>query len=519
MRGTPGVRAQIFSDFDGGGAQTPTAGVSLDAFGGATVYVNQPVECVAYATDGTAIRPFVEMETATAVEVISQSFTGRNYDSGAAAVGQPLLLSAALDLWKASSGAVDFNVLLGGVSKTLQAAIGSVAGLFVNAKDPTYAGGAVGNGSTDDTAALNAAIAAANAAGAMLFLPAGNYKITGALTSFNGAAGILAYGATITQTVNAAIIAVTGAPSNIFQLIGLTISTGTTSVNATTIAGTVSAQYVGVTITGLAGGAINGVRCTSSATQYLIGCTISCNNGPVTMVSGGLVAVASNFTGVGAAATFPVSGAAGGSLSLFGCTFNGANAGSYVSVTPGAGSKSICVANIFNNSTSGAMVAIQVNGGFTTLNSPTLEIGNAYGSTVTPTTIAVTLPADATGQFDLLVTREARRSYTVDAVSPMTIDPGSTAVHHVRRTAGGAVAIQVLASDVAFNGRTTLILENDSGAGVAFSILATGINLVGTIAAPTVGANRVRVLVLRHFVVNAVGYVMFESDSGDIAGI
>jgi hypothetical protein len=43
--------------------------------------------------------------------------------------------------------------------------------------------GAVGNGSTDDTTAINAAIAARNAsAGAMLYFPAGTYKITGDLT-------------------------------------------------------------------------------------------------------------------------------------------------------------------------------------------------------------------------------------------------------------------------------------------------------------------------------------------------
>jgi hypothetical protein len=58
---------------------------------------------------------------------------------------------------------------------------GSLKNLFFNVKDPTY--GAVGNGASDDTAALQAAITAAGAAGGgIVFLPAGTYKISTPLT-------------------------------------------------------------------------------------------------------------------------------------------------------------------------------------------------------------------------------------------------------------------------------------------------------------------------------------------------
>src|SRR5881296_1424040 len=51
-----------------------------------------------------------------------------------------------------------------------------------NVKSSTY--GAVGNGSTDDTAAINAAIAAAVAAGGgIVDIPAGTFKLTSALTA------------------------------------------------------------------------------------------------------------------------------------------------------------------------------------------------------------------------------------------------------------------------------------------------------------------------------------------------
>lgn len=55
--------------------------------------------------------------------------------------------------------------------------------------------GATGDGSTDDTSAINAAIAAWNAAGAgVLYVPAGTYRVTGALTTVTASGSIFGDG-------------------------------------------------------------------------------------------------------------------------------------------------------------------------------------------------------------------------------------------------------------------------------------------------------------------------------------
>jgi hypothetical protein len=71
--------------------------------------------------------------------------------------------------------------------------------------------GAVGDGTTDDTSALNAAITAALAAKRPLFLPALNYKVTAALTTISGPLTITGHGATITQTTTTAGVLVIAA--------------------------------------------------------------------------------------------------------------------------------------------------------------------------------------------------------------------------------------------------------------------------------------------------------------------
>lgn len=61
---------------------------------------------------------------------------------------------------------------------------GGSGGYWINVKDPAY--GAVGNGSTDDTAAINLAIAAAvSAGGGTIYVPKGTYLITAATTTYS----------------------------------------------------------------------------------------------------------------------------------------------------------------------------------------------------------------------------------------------------------------------------------------------------------------------------------------------
>lgn len=155
--------------------------VDLDENGGATVYVTQVAKVVCKDSDGLTVRTFTVGNYDAAVEVISPSFTGTAYATGASGVSKPVTLEQVLDQWVTSAGAPDFEVDIDGVATTLQSALASVVGFFVSVKDPAY--GAVGDGVADDTAALTAAMSAVNAAGGgLLFFPQGTYRVTSAVT-------------------------------------------------------------------------------------------------------------------------------------------------------------------------------------------------------------------------------------------------------------------------------------------------------------------------------------------------
>jgi hypothetical protein len=98
--------------------------------------------------------------------------------------------------------------------------------------------GAVGDGTTDDTAALQAALnTITGASGSFLVIPPGNYKVTSTLTvTYNGSnnnitnTGILAHGANFQSTINngtpVLLVQATGGPNmNVtsFLIEGLTV--------------------------------------------------------------------------------------------------------------------------------------------------------------------------------------------------------------------------------------------------------------------------------------------------------
>lgn len=176
-RGTTN-RATRYLDFEASQPiSSPSGPVDLDSNGGAVVYVNSLVDVVVSDADGVVVRRFTAGDGAPGVEVISRSFTGTDYETGQQAASKPLPLSTALDRLKTSFGAIDFNVLFNGSSRSLQSALGSVGGLVFNVKDATY--GAVGNGVADDTSAVQAAITACHAAGGgIVFFPPGTYSLT-----------------------------------------------------------------------------------------------------------------------------------------------------------------------------------------------------------------------------------------------------------------------------------------------------------------------------------------------------
>lgn len=176
-RGTS-VGTTLYQDFE---ATVPMSAseITLDAYGGAVYYVDEVVDVSVYASDdngGALIRKFTAGASDNAVEVVSPSFTGTDYVGGASGANKPVILGTALDRLATSFGTDDFDVSLNGTIYTVQNAFLSVWGMFFNVKDPTY--GATGDGSTDDTSAINAAFTAAAVNGGVVLFPPGTYRIT-----------------------------------------------------------------------------------------------------------------------------------------------------------------------------------------------------------------------------------------------------------------------------------------------------------------------------------------------------
>jgi hypothetical protein len=178
-RGTS-TPASYYLYFEATSLVTTGAAIPLDENGAVVVYVNEFVNVLVYDAGGLLIREFVAGSQATGTELISSGFTGTSYDGQTTEAGQPTNLKSVLDKWLVSAGAADFNVLFEGSATTLEAAVSALAGVFYNVKSPAF--GALGDGATDDFAAIQAAItAASNATGGIVFFPVGDYRISQAL--------------------------------------------------------------------------------------------------------------------------------------------------------------------------------------------------------------------------------------------------------------------------------------------------------------------------------------------------
>lgn len=189
LRGTA-TPATLYSSFEGDAFVGSVA--TLDSHGAYEIYVNDLVDVVVKDSVGVALRSFTEGASAKLVEYSGQSFTGTNYSGGPSGINKPTTAQAIFDAWYTSAGAIDFKVDLGGVATNLSAAFAALGvTTFYNVKSTAY--GAAGNGTSDDTSAINAAISAAGVLGGIVFFPAGTYRITSALTP-NGKVHFLGVG-------------------------------------------------------------------------------------------------------------------------------------------------------------------------------------------------------------------------------------------------------------------------------------------------------------------------------------
>lgn len=179
IRDTP-TRATWYGSFEGDSPNSTGANITLDAYGAVEAYVNQLVDVVVKDADGVVVRSFTDGYASPNVEVVSPAFTGTPYGGGGSAVDEPTTLQAVLDLWETNAGAPDWKVSIGGTNTTIENAFGATTGLVFNVKSPAY--GATGDGVTNDKAAIDAALAAAVAAGGgTVYFPKGTYRITSAL--------------------------------------------------------------------------------------------------------------------------------------------------------------------------------------------------------------------------------------------------------------------------------------------------------------------------------------------------
>lgn len=204
----------VYSDSD---AQTAVTTHALDSNGGIVRYVNQSVDVIVKNSSGSTVREFTWEVNAASVEVTNDSFTGTDPVTAATTAGGRTTLDSILTLVATSFGTTNFNLLKAGDSTAvlLKDAFTGLESFYYNVKAAPYE--AAGNGTTDDTTAIQDAIDdAAAAGGGVVLFPEGTYRIeTSALSITDRRVSLLGVGArasVIKQfTSNTACVAVADA--------------------------------------------------------------------------------------------------------------------------------------------------------------------------------------------------------------------------------------------------------------------------------------------------------------------
>jgi hypothetical protein len=431
VRGTS-TRASWYEDYEGETVDSSGADIELDGEGRAVVYVNQVVRVDAYDSSGSEVVSFVCGDATPLVEYQGAAFTGTNYESGMTGAGSGYAVTLHTILARAltSFGSTDWQVLVDGVPTSLADAIGGMVGVLFNVKSPEF--GAVGDGVTDDTTAIQAAIDAAEAAGGIVFFPAGEYLCLSAI-DWPLAVQLVGAGASesmLAQGFNTGHLLVVEGSGNLnFPpriALGLTFASLATNTSATVnVEDSVLVHFSHCAFTHqgtLAGVVLADASTTSQLTfdycRFSVATTSSAN-----MISsaGGAVVRATRCTFTAPASYTPGNATVyGNSITLQECTFTNSSA------TTGT---ILCVA--FNSTTvTGAIRGCTfTNGGGATVTAITLgsyatasqffEADNVFGTTVTAYSYTNGI-AEPTGQV-VLRTRETR-VYRVSNAGDSTLD-------------------------------------------------------------------------------------------------
>lgn len=287
--GTTSSPAVVYSDADG--LLAITQPITLDASGRAEVYVKTAVRCEVQditTTPATVTRVEDRANTvnATQVEVENTAATGTDLVTGSQVAGGRTDLNTFLTNLRTSLGAADGQVLVSGVGQNIKDVIGNTSSIFFNVRVAPY--GAVGDDSTDDTAAIQTAINAAGVAGGgIIYFPPGTYKLTDNLQITSSKIHFLGVtpGATIFKQYANTSLNITATD---FICENINFAMGAGGVSYITSSSTNDSRFVACSFsTTLAGGAGQINVSTSGSRTTLIGCTFIQSNATGNMFSVG----------------------------------------------------------------------------------------------------------------------------------------------------------------------------------------------------------------------------------------
>lgn len=271
LQGTATV-APVYSDPEG---VTAVTSHTLDARGAIVRYVEARVDVIVLDSNGGEVVRFTWGTDARDARVENAGWTGPDA-TGATVAGGRITVDTVLTRLRASLGTTDGNVDVNGVAQTLSAAISSSAGLVYNVKSPAY--GAEGDGATDDSGAIQAAInAAATAGGGILYFPHGTYLCNTGLVVGSGEGKFTYLGESATgsklKQVGATTLLTLGANNNNL-LLGLTFTaTAANTGSLVSIGSAARATFLGCAFDPIDGNHLLLAASTSVAT--LLNCSLS----------------------------------------------------------------------------------------------------------------------------------------------------------------------------------------------------------------------------------------------------